>query len=45
MAALLARSQVMEGPEIVDDAYQEDVIKNVGLTAFEGRYLDYPKPA
>lgn len=29
----------MEGPDVVDDAYQEDVIKNVGLTAFEGTYI------
>ncbi|OJT02060.1 O-methylsterigmatocystin oxidoreductase [Trametes pubescens] len=41
LATLLARSQVTEGPDIVNDAYQEDVIQNVGLAAFEGRYLDF----
>lgn len=37
IAALLARMQALGRQDNVGDTYQEDVIKNVGLAAFEGR--------
>ncbi|KAL1950232.1 hypothetical protein VTO73DRAFT_5356 [Trametes versicolor] len=36
IAALLARMQALGGQDNVGDTYQEDVIKNAGLAAFEG---------
>lgn len=36
IAALLARMQALRAQDGVGDTYQEDVIKNAGLAAFEG---------